>query len=119
MYDPTQDPRYVPLEDEMPAQERELAEHGAAEAEEKIRQLDQILVMFQHAGWQELAIGFDRLAEELDTQLQKVHDQSTWQFYRGQLANVEWLQQLPAEIAKKQRDLRRDHAALLRLLGKE
>lgn len=118
-YDPTNDPRYVPIMDEMPAEERAMVEEELFTIEENIKRLDTILLMFASPGWDLLVEGFERVIGELDTQLKKEQDQSTWKFYRGQMAQVEWFEQLPGEMADNQRRLRRDHASLLQMLGKE
>lgn len=89
------------------------------EIEEHIQAFDQVLVMFQHPGWQTLADELERITDELDTQMRREQDQGTWKFYRGQAAQVEWFQSLPIGMAERQRRLRRDHAQLLRTLGKE
>ena len=119
MYDPTEDPRYVPIEPDIPQQERDILETGIAEAEASIKHIDQMLLMFAQPGWEGLAEGLERVADDLDTQLKSEKDMGTWKFYRGQLAQIDWLRGLPTEMADRQRKLRRDHAALLQMLGKE
>lgn len=118
-YDPTTDPRFVPLEPDIPAAEKERLEELLGELENNIELFDHALVMFQHPGWAVLESGFDSVIEELDLVLRKEQDQGQWKFYRGQLAQVEWFRSLPKEMAERQRRLRRDHAQILRDLGRE
>src|SRR5215471_10675278 len=119
MYDPMQDPRYLPPEVDLPAEERERLEVGLAEYERDIQRIDQMLLMFARPCWEMLMEGLGRVADELDMNLQKEKDPSTWKFYRGQLAQVEWFQSFAASVANEQRKLRRDHAQLMQALGKE
>jgi hypothetical protein len=118
-YDPYSDPRYIPEEAEIPEQERSMLEEAADVAKRNIDRFDSVILMFQHPGWAVLEEGFERLVEELDVQLQKEKEPGAWKFYRGQLAQVQWFQGLPEDMANRQRRLRRDQAELLRTLGKE
>lgn len=118
-YDPTTDPRWVPIEPDMPQAEKDRLEELLGDMEQNIALFDQALVMFQHPGWQVLDKGFESVIEELDLVLRKEHDPAQWKFYRGQLAQVEWFRSLPKDMAERQRRLRRDHAQILRDLGRE
>lgn len=118
-YDPTADPRYLPNDLELPQQEKDRLEDILIQLEQNIQAFDQALVLFQHAGWEVLDRGFESVQEELDLVLKKTHDPIEWKFYRGQLAQVEWFRSLPKDMAERQRRLRRDHAQILRDLGRE
>lgn len=103
----------------MPQAEKDRLEDLLASLEENIQLFDQALVMFQHPGWVVIDKGFESVMEELDLVLRKEQDQSMWKFYRGQLAQVQWFRRLPEDMADRQRRLRRDHAQILRDLGRE
>lgn len=118
-YDPTADPRYVPGVLDMPEDERNMLEEQAGEIEANIKAFDTVLLMFQHPGWDIMYQGFVNLGDELDVILKKTQDPMEWKFYRGQLAQVEWFKDFPDQMAKQQLRLRRDHAQIMRLLGKE
>jgi hypothetical protein len=118
-YDPTLDPRYIPGVSEIPLQDKERMEDRLRFLEQSIEAFDQSLVMFQHEGWETLIRGFDSLVAELDRVLRSEKDLGSWKFYRGQLAQVEWFQSLPEDMAKRQLQARREHAQLLRDLGRE
>lgn len=118
-YDPTLDPRYIPLAPELSVQDQERMEDRLRFLQQNIEAFDQALVMFQHEGWATLDKGFDSLMVELDVQLRREQDPGSWKFYRGQLAQVEWFKSLPEDMAKRQLQVRREHAQLLRDLGRE
>jgi len=118
-YDPFNDPRFVPSTREMPADERAAVEEAIAVLEANIELFDSAILLFQHPGWDVVVQMFDRTAEEIDAKLSREQDQGSWKFYRGQLAQVHWFQSLPTDMAERARRLRRDHAELLRELGRE
>lgn len=118
-YDPELDPRSLPYTEELPAQERDRLEGTLEGMENQIRAMDEALLMYAHPGWQQVKSLFEGTVEELERVLSKEQDQSMWKFYRGQYAQVLEFIALPERLAQRQLQLRRDHARLMRELGKE
>ena len=96
-YDPAEDPRYIPLDDLEERREAE-REDSVALVEEQLYQLDQMLRLFEHPGWEMVATRIAREREVMQGQADKTYENAAWHFIRGQVIALDYFLSLPARM---------------------
>lgn len=103
-YDPSQDPRHIPV-DNLAEREEAERETELGAVEQSLYDVDQILALFERPGWDVIVRRLSRERDSLQGAADRSHVIGEWHFLRGQIVALDAVLSLPSRTDSARRSL--------------